>query len=72
MRTLRETLSIDLVVRRVTIGAMPFTWEVCRADAPNPIHVSPDRFPSMEAAYRAGQARLPEFMPKRSMAVRSH
>ena len=32
-----------------------------------PSYVSSDRFRSMHDAYLAGQARLPEFLPKRSM-----
>lgn len=67
MRLTKEALSISIVVRRLRLGAMPFGWEVHHADAAAPIHVSPDRFSSMEAAYRAGQARLEEFIPKRSM-----
>jgi hypothetical protein len=35
-----------------------------------PIYVSPDAFGSMEDAYRAGRARLPEFIPSpRSMSA---
>ena len=67
MRITAEALSISIVVRRITVGSAPFRWEVHRADAMGPIHVSPERFASMEAAYRAGQARLEEFIPKRSM-----
>lgn len=67
MRISAEALSISLVVRRITVGSTPFRWEVHRADAGGPIHVSPERFVSMEAAYKAGQARLEEFIPKRSL-----
>jgi hypothetical protein len=67
MRITVEALSIGVVVRRIRSGSAPFAWEICRADATGPIHVSSDRFKSMEAAYRAGQARLAEFIPKRSM-----
>jgi hypothetical protein len=67
MRTSKELLSLSIVVRRVRVGSAPFGWEVHRVDTAGPIHVAPDRFRSMEAAYRAGQARLAEFIPKRSM-----
>jgi hypothetical protein len=66
MRITREALSVSILVRRVGVGAASFGWEVHHADTAGPIHVSPDRFRSMEAAYRAGQARLPEFVTKRS------
>ena len=67
MRVTKEALSFGIVVRRVRVGKAPFGWEVCRADASGPIHVSTDQFSSMEAAYKAGQARLRDFIPKRSM-----
>jgi hypothetical protein len=67
MRITKEALSVRIVVRRVEVGAAPFRWEVYREEGAEPIHVSPDRFRSMEAAYRAGQARLTEFIPKRSI-----
>ena len=66
-RISKEALAISVVVRRVAIGAAPFGWEVHRAGAAGPIYVSSDRFRSMEAAYKAGQARLEEFIPTRSM-----
>jgi hypothetical protein len=67
MRMTKEALATVILVRRVRIGAAPFSWEVHRAGNATPIHISSDRYKSMEAAYRAGQARLEEFIPKRSM-----
>jgi hypothetical protein len=63
MRTPAEALFIRVVVRRVRAGATPFRWEIHGADTLEVMHVSPDHFSSMEAAYSAGQARLGEFMP---------
>jgi hypothetical protein len=66
-RISKEALSISVVVRRRSrAGGAPFGWEVHGADTAEPIHVSPDRFISMEEAYGAGKARLSEFIPKRS------
>jgi hypothetical protein len=67
MRITREALATSVVVRRVRTGAAPFGWEVYRAEMATPIYVSPDRFRSMHEAYQAGQARLPDFISKRSM-----
>lgn len=68
MRMTKEALSIRVVVRRVEVGAAaPFRWEVYGEEQAEPLHVSPDRFSSMETAYYAGRARLTEFIPKRSM-----
>ena len=67
MRITKEVLATNLLVRRVAVGATPFRWEVHSADTAEPLHISPDRFASMEAAYQAGQARLAEFVPKRSL-----
>jgi hypothetical protein len=53
-------LNTIVVVRRVGIGAVPFTWEIRESGTVVPSCVSPDRFRSMEAAYSAGQARLAE------------
>ncbi len=65
-RITKEALAISIVVRRrAKVGANPFGWEVHGADTAEPIHISPERFASMEAAYGAGQARLEEFIPKR-------
>ena len=65
MRITKETLLLRVVVRRVRPGIAPYIWEVRQVDASLPIHVSVDRFGSMEAAYTAGQARLAEFISKR-------
>jgi len=67
MRLSTEALGTSVVVRRVWIGAAPFRWEVCRGDPGTPLFVSSDRFRSMHDAYLAGQARLSEFLPRRSM-----
>jgi hypothetical protein len=67
MRISKEALATSVVVRRVRTGAAPFRWEVYRAEMTTPIYVSPDRFRSMHEAYQAGQARLADFISKRSM-----
>jgi hypothetical protein len=67
MRISKEALGTSVVVRRVWVGATPFRWEVSRADSAAPVYVSSDRFRSMHDAYLAGQARLADFLPKRSM-----
>jgi hypothetical protein len=64
----RRPMSIDcldtkVIVRRVGVGAAPFTWEVVGANPGIPLYVSSERFRSMEAAYSAGQDRLVEFLP---------
>jgi len=69
MRVTKDALSVSVVVRRVRIGAAPFGREVHHAAAAKPIHVSPETFRSMEAAYRAGQAKLMEFIPQRRTAT---
>lgn len=67
MRLTKEQLSVRVVVRRVPRGTA-FTWEVYRDDLATPVFVSPQRYKGMDDAYRAGQARLPEFVPpKRSV-----
>jgi len=58
-----DDLYTKVFVRRVGVGAAPFTWEIVGANAGTPIYVSSDRFRSMEAAYSAGQERLVEFLP---------
>lgn len=69
MRITKEELCIKVVVRRVRRGAAPFVWEINAENLAEPIYVSPDGFCSMEEAYRAGRARLPEFIPTpRAMA----
>jgi hypothetical protein len=67
MRITKEALSVSVVVRRVGVGGAPFGWAILRTDTDTLSHVSPERFRSMDAAYRAGQARLADFIPKRSM-----
>ena len=43
-------------------------WEINTENRAEPLYVSPDGFRSMEDAYRAGNARLREFVPSpRSM-----
>jgi hypothetical protein len=65
-RISKEALAISIIVRRrARAGAAPFGWEVHGADTAEPLHISPDRFTSMEEAYGAGKARLDEFIPKR-------
>jgi hypothetical protein len=65
MRLSKEALSIKVVVRRARRGATPFIWEINRDSMVEPVYVSPDAFVSMEAAFKAGQARLAEFVPSR-------
>jgi hypothetical protein len=66
MRISKEALAVTVVVRRVGVGAACFGWEV-HHDTLGVLHVAPDRFSSMEAAYKAGTARVAEFVPKRSL-----
>jgi hypothetical protein len=63
MRLSKEALSTRVVVRRARRGATPFIWEITKDSMVEPVYVSPDAFVSMEAAFRAGQARLAEFTP---------
>ena len=65
MRISREELSIRVVVRRLRRGSAPFIWQINRDNVAEPLCVSPDGFRSMEDAYRAGRARLREFVPER-------
>ena len=65
MRLNKEALSTRVVVRRARRGAAPFVWEINTDNRMEPVFVSPESFASMEAAYRAGQARLPEFISAR-------
>jgi hypothetical protein len=58
-----DCLDTKVIVRRVGVGAAPFTWEVVGAHSGFPLHVSSERFRSMEAAYNAGQDRLVEYLP---------
>jgi hypothetical protein len=66
MKIRKEALAITIVVRRVGVGAAGFGWEI-HHDTLGVLHIAPDRFDSMEAAYKAGTARLAEFIPKRSL-----
>ena len=69
MKLTVEALNTRVIVRRQTraTGTAPFCWEVYRDEGAEPIFTSPDRFGTMDAAYRAGQARLKEFvLPERS------
>jgi hypothetical protein len=59
-----DGLYTKVIVRRVGVGAAPFTWEVVSENPGAPLHVSSDRFRSMEAAYSAGQDRLVEFLQR--------
>jgi hypothetical protein len=67
MRMTKEALSVGVVARRIGVGATPFGWAIQRTDTDTVIYVSPDRYRSLDAAYTAGQARLADFIPKRSM-----
>jgi hypothetical protein len=63
MRITKEQLCTKVVVRRARRGAAPFVWEINAENRAEPLYVSPDAFGSMEDAYRAGRARLSEFVP---------
>ena len=63
MRLTKEDLLIRVVVRRAKRGPAPFVWEINSEDMIGPLYVSPDAFETMEDAYRAGQAKLPNFLP---------
>lgn len=69
METSLDALVMRVFVRRTGIGVAPFTWEV-HGNGITPIHVSGDRYKSMDAAYKAGQARLAEFIPSRKSKLR--
>ena len=60
----RRMLDYRVVVRKVSTGSTPFGWEVRDIDALTPVHVSTERFRSMDAAYRSGQAWLADFSSK--------
>jgi hypothetical protein len=66
MRITKEELATKVVVRRGRRGAAPFVWEINKENMAEPIYVSPDGFASMEDAYRAGRARLSEFVSSSS------
>ena len=65
MRLTKEELSTRVVVRRATLGSAPVGWEMHWVERVGPVFVSLSRFATMEAAYRTGQASLPEFSPQR-------
>jgi len=67
----KKPLSTCVVVRRIGRGAAPFEWEIL-TDMERLIHASPARFGRMDAAYTAGAAQLPEFIPKRSAPPGGH
>ena len=60
MRTTIESLAVRIVVRRVNSGSTPFCWEIHRDECPAAAIVSSNCFKSMEAAHKAGHARLAE------------
>lgn len=65
--TLNEFL-FKVVVRRVNTGAAsPFGWELYRGDTIVPLHVSADRFQSMEAAYAAGRMKMADVASQRKI-----
>jgi hypothetical protein len=63
MRLSKEALSVRVVVRRARRGATPFVWQINKDSMVEPVFVSPEAFVSMEAAFKAGQARLADFVP---------
>ena len=63
MLTSTDHLNTKVVVRRVGVGTAPFTWEIQGSSSTVTRYVSSERFRSMEAAFAAGQAKLPEFLP---------
>lgn len=65
-----EALFMHIFVRRTGVGSTPFTWEV-HGEGITPIHVSSDRYKSMDAAYQAGQARLGDFIRSKEQHRRS-
>jgi hypothetical protein len=72
MRLTKEELLIRVVVRRARRGAAPFVWEINSENMVEPLYVSPDGFRNMEDAYRAGRARLREFIPPTSAMADNH
>ena len=67
MLTSIDHLNTKVVVRRVGMGTAPFTWEIQGSSSTASQYVSSDRFRTMEAAYAAGQARLPEFLLQKTV-----
>jgi hypothetical protein len=72
MRITKEELCTKVVVRRARRGAAPFVWEINKENMAEPVYVSPDGFESMEDAYRAGRARLAEFVSRSIPAATRH
>jgi hypothetical protein len=70
MRMSIEALFMHVFVRRTGVGSAPFTWEV-HGDGITPIHVSTERYKSMDAAYQAGQARLGGFIRSKELHRRN-
>jgi hypothetical protein len=64
-------LDYRVVVRKVSTGSTPFGWEVRDIDALTPVHVSTERFRSMETAYKDGCAWLADFLSRFSPAPRT-
>ena len=65
-----NSLDLRVVVRRVTVGSAPYSWEIRAADGIIPVQVSPDRFRSMETTLKAGQARLADFISQQPPSKR--
>ena len=70
MQLSKDELNLK-VVRRMATGAAPDGWELHSGDVITPIHVSPARFRSMEAAFKAGQAGLTEHVAARQSVRRN-
>jgi len=62
MRTHARELAFWVAIRRTGRGTKPFRWEIRGADTMEPISLSEDSFPTMEAAYHAGTAGLERFI----------
>jgi hypothetical protein len=61
-----------LNVKPTRTGLKPFRWEIHGTDTAEPLYLSPDAYAGMEAAFKAGEARLPEFILKRSAPPGRH
>ena len=72
MKIIEGAFTVRVVVRRIKAGVGPYCWEIHEVDTLEAIYVSPDSFIGMEAAFEAGQARLVEFIPKRSKPLGLH
>jgi hypothetical protein len=64
-------LDLRVVVRRVSVGSAPYSWEIRAADGVSPVQISPGRFRSMETALQEGQAWLADFLSKQPPKRRS-